>query len=132
MVRTSFQVLIGDVCQVTRTLVSSVPLLSHVSLVESNVAFTVTAVAVPAAFVTGTEIATVADLVLGTLVTTCGSPITAARTKLAIAEAEGHIGVSQSIRGRIADLGGTVDLITAPGEGTEWEMRVPISTGVSK
>lgn len=52
--------------------------------------------------------------------------------RLAIAEAEGHIGVSQSIRGRIADLGGTVDLITAPGEGTEWEMRVPISTGVGK
>jgi len=45
--------------------------------------------------------------------------------RLAIAEAEGHLGVSQSIRGRIADLGGTVALTTAPGEGTEWEMHVP-------
>ena len=45
--------------------------------------------------------------------------------RLAVAEAEGHLGVSQSIRGRIADLGGTVVLTTAPGEGTEWEMHVP-------
>jgi signal transduction histidine kinase len=45
--------------------------------------------------------------------------------RLAIAEAEGHLGVSQSIRGRIADLGGTVELTTAPGEGTEWELHVP-------
>jgi signal transduction histidine kinase len=37
---------------------------------------------------------------------------------------DGHLGVSQSIRGRIADLGGTVTVRTAPGEGTEWEMKV--------
>ncbi|WP_344214426.1 MacS family sensor histidine kinase [Kribbella sancticallisti] len=36
----------------------------------------------------------------------------------------GHLGVSQSIRGRIADLGGSVTVRTAPGEGTEWEMKV--------
>ncbi|GAA0612938.1 DUF5931 domain-containing protein [Kutzneria viridogrisea] len=46
--------------------------------------------------------------------------------RLAAAEAEGHLGVSQSIRGRVVDLGGTVDLTTGPGEGTEWELRVPV------
>lgn len=39
-------------------------------------------------------------------------------------EKSGQLGVSQSIRGRIADLGGTVTVRTAPGEGTEWEMKV--------
>ncbi|EHK84509.1 MacS family sensor histidine kinase [Saccharomonospora azurea] len=38
---------------------------------------------------------------------------------------EGHLGVAQSIRGRVAELGGTCTLVTAPGEGTEWELRVP-------
>ena len=28
------------------------------------------------------------------------------------------------VRGRIADLGGTVTVRTAPGEGTEWELKV--------
>ncbi|TWD72526.1 signal transduction histidine kinase [Kribbella amoyensis] len=40
------------------------------------------------------------------------------------AGADGHLGVSQSIRGRIRDLGGSVGVRTAPGEGTEWEMKV--------
>jgi signal transduction histidine kinase len=40
------------------------------------------------------------------------------------ARVDGHLGVSQSIRGRIADLGGTVTVRTAPGEGTEWELKV--------
>ncbi len=40
------------------------------------------------------------------------------------AAAEGRLGVSQSIRGRIADLGGDAVLRTAPGEGTEWELTV--------
>jgi signal transduction histidine kinase len=40
------------------------------------------------------------------------------------ARSVGHLGVSQSIRGRIADLGGSVDVRTAPGEGTEWEITV--------
>jgi signal transduction histidine kinase len=39
-------------------------------------------------------------------------------------DADGHLGVSQSIRGRITDLGGSVTVRTAPGEGTEWEMKV--------
>jgi len=38
--------------------------------------------------------------------------------------APGHLGVSQSIRGRVTDLGGSVNVRTAPGEGTEWELKV--------
>jgi signal transduction histidine kinase len=45
--------------------------------------------------------------------------------RLAAARATGHLGVAQSIRGRITDLGGTVELRTALGEGTEWELTVP-------
>ncbi|WP_072750760.1 MacS family sensor histidine kinase [Rhodococcus maanshanensis] len=44
--------------------------------------------------------------------------------RLAEAEAEGRMGVSRSILGRVADLGGTATLETAPGEGVEWEIRV--------
>lgn len=43
--------------------------------------------------------------------------------RLAAAEAEGRMGVAKSIRGRIADLGGSTGLRT--GDGTEWEFRVP-------
>lgn len=48
-----------------------------------------------------------------------------ARGRLEAAAEEGHLGVSQSIRGRLAELGGTVRLDTAPGAGTEWEMHLP-------
>ncbi|MEV6270954.1 DUF5931 domain-containing protein [Kribbella sp. NPDC051936] len=44
--------------------------------------------------------------------------------RLEQAHVDGHLGVSQSIGGRIADLGGTVTVRTAPGEGTEWELKV--------
>lgn len=44
--------------------------------------------------------------------------------RLASAEAEGRMGVAQSIRGRVESLRGTLDLQTGPGEGTEWEVRV--------
>ena len=44
--------------------------------------------------------------------------------RLEQARADGHLGVSQSIRGRIVDLGGEVTIRTAPGEGTEWELKV--------
>lgn len=40
------------------------------------------------------------------------------------AEAEGRLGIAKSIRGRVASLGGTLELQTGPGEGTEWEVRV--------
>jgi signal transduction histidine kinase len=44
--------------------------------------------------------------------------------RLAQAEAAGRLGVAQSIRGRIRDLGGAVSITTAPGEGTEVELRI--------
>ena len=46
--------------------------------------------------------------------------------RLAAAEAEGRMGVSRSIIGRIAALGGTAELLTeGPDLGTEWEFRIP-------
>ncbi|GAA4611158.1 MacS family sensor histidine kinase [Saccharopolyspora hordei] len=42
------------------------------------------------------------------------------------AAAEGRLGVAKSIRGRVEGLGGTITLDTEPGEGTEWEIRVPL------
>lgn len=47
--------------------------------------------------------------------------------RLAEAATDGRLGVSQSIRGRIADLGGTATVRTALGEGTEWELTSPRS-----
>ncbi len=47
--------------------------------------------------------------------------------RLEQAESEGRLGVSGSIRGRIADLGGTVELSTGS-FGTEWEVTVPRRT----
>lgn len=35
-------------------------------------------------------------------------------------------GVDESIRGRLRRHGGTATLVTAPGEGTEWELTVPL------
>jgi signal transduction histidine kinase len=40
------------------------------------------------------------------------------------AAAEGRMGIAKSIRGRVAALGGALELQTGPGEGTEWEVRV--------
>jgi len=45
--------------------------------------------------------------------------------RLAEAAADGRLGVAQSIEGRIRDLGGTVSIVSAPGEGTEIEFTVP-------
>ena len=45
--------------------------------------------------------------------------------RLEQAAAEGRLGVSSSIRGRMADLGGTAELTTGPGAGTEWELSLP-------
>ncbi|SCL41213.1 Signal transduction histidine kinase [Micromonospora pallida] len=41
------------------------------------------------------------------------------------AAAQGRLGVAQSIRGRLADLGGTATITSAPGEGTEIELVLP-------
>ena len=48
-----------------------------------------------------------------------------AQGRLEQAAAEGRLGVSSSIRGRMGDLGGTADLTTSPGAGTEWELTLP-------
>ncbi|RLP97528.1 MacS family sensor histidine kinase [Micromonospora sp. CV4] len=45
--------------------------------------------------------------------------------RLAEAAAQGRLGVTQSIRGRMADLGGTVRIVSAPEAGTEIELTVP-------
>jgi signal transduction histidine kinase len=44
--------------------------------------------------------------------------------RLADAEKEGRLGVAQSIRGRLRDLGGTVEVASVPGQGAEVEMRL--------
>ncbi|WP_407564382.1 MacS family sensor histidine kinase [Streptomyces sp. 184] len=45
--------------------------------------------------------------------------------RLAAAEAEGRLGVAQSIRGRLRDLGGTAEWVSTPAQGTEVELRLP-------
>jgi signal transduction histidine kinase len=45
------------------------------------------------------------------------------------ARSEGRMGVSSSICGRMADLGGTASLETGPGLGTEWELTLPLESG---
>ena len=45
--------------------------------------------------------------------------------RLEKAEGEGRMGVALSIRGRLRDLGGTAELISVPGQGTEVELKVP-------
>jgi signal transduction histidine kinase len=45
--------------------------------------------------------------------------------RLAQAEAAGRLGVAQSIKGRLRDVGGTACLRSSPGQGTEVELRVP-------
>ncbi|MFI5755345.1 MacS family sensor histidine kinase [Streptomyces sp. NPDC051569] len=49
--------------------------------------------------------------------------------RLAQAEGEGRLGVALSIRGRLRDLGGTAELVSVPGQGTEVELRVPRGRG---
>lgn len=44
---------------------------------------------------------------------------------------EGH-GIRRSIRGRLAELGGSAILATSPGEGTRWELRVPLVNEAAK
>jgi signal transduction histidine kinase len=44
--------------------------------------------------------------------------------RLAEAAAQGRLGVRDSIRGRVAELGGTAQLATS-GDGTEWELTFP-------
>lgn len=45
--------------------------------------------------------------------------------RLEEAVGQGHVGISKSIVGRLKSLGGSANLHTDPGEGTEWELIVP-------
>jgi signal transduction histidine kinase len=45
--------------------------------------------------------------------------------RLGAAEADGRVGVAESIRGRLRDLGGEAVLTSGP-SGTEWELRLPL------
>jgi signal transduction histidine kinase len=45
--------------------------------------------------------------------------------RLEQAAAEGRLGVASSLRGRLTELGGTMAVVSTPGEGTEVELRVP-------
>lgn len=45
--------------------------------------------------------------------------------RLVVAEGEGRLGFAAAIRGRIEEVGGSVDVMSSPGEGTEIELRVP-------
>jgi signal transduction histidine kinase len=45
--------------------------------------------------------------------------------RLEAAATEGRMGVAQSIEGRVRDLGGTVQIDSASGRGTEVELHVP-------
>ncbi|OBF83632.1 ATP-binding protein [Mycobacterium sp. 852002-51163_SCH5372311] len=58
-----------------------------------------------------------------------GVGISAGRLKEA--EGQGRLGVSKSIVGRMISLGGSAELHTGVGEGTEWELRLP-RTGAGK
>ncbi|MEU5905876.1 DUF5931 domain-containing protein [Micromonospora sp. NPDC047467] len=49
--------------------------------------------------------------------------------RLAEAAAQGRLGVTLSIQGRVADLGGTVRIMSAPEAGTEIELVVPRARG---
>lgn len=51
--------------------------------------------------------------------------------RLAEAAAEGRLGVSQSISGRIRDLGGSAEIDSAPGTGTQIKLRLPRELAVT-
>jgi signal transduction histidine kinase len=42
---------------------------------------------------------------------------------------EGRMGIRDSVRGRMGDLGGRAELTTGPGQGTEWELTLPRREG---
>nr|WP_272980737.1 DUF5931 domain-containing protein [Nocardiopsis kunsanensis] len=48
-----------------------------------------------------------------------------AEGRLEEARREGRLGFTQSLLGRVHDLGGTVEVVSGPGEGTEVEIRLP-------
>nr|WP_275040797.1 DUF5931 domain-containing protein [Nocardiopsis salina] len=50
-----------------------------------------------------------------------------AEGRLEEAQREGRLGMAQSVFGRVRDLGGSVDVVTGPDEGTEVEIHLPRS-----
>jgi len=60
----------------------------------------------------------------GVLVTVRDDGPGIAPDRLDEAAAQGRLGVAQSIRGRLTDLGGTASITAAPGQGTEVELRL--------
>jgi signal transduction histidine kinase len=48
------------------------------------------------------------------------------------AAAEGRLGMTRSIRGRVVDLGGTVTVISAPGAGMELELAIPADAQIEE
>lgn len=64
------------------------------------------------------------DLVVSVRDDGCGFD---AGARLAAARAEGRLGVASSIEGRVRDLGGAMTLESAPGTGTEVELRLPVA-----
>ncbi len=48
--------------------------------------------------------------------------------RLEEAARQGRLGVQASVRGRLADVGGTVSVHSAPGQGTEVELVVPVAS----
>lgn len=73
----------------------------------------------------------VEDLPEEVVVTVRDDGIGIADGRLRAAENEGRLGVVQSIRGRLHDLGGHAALTTAPHEGTEWELHAPRHSAAS-
>jgi signal transduction histidine kinase len=49
--------------------------------------------------------------------------------RLAAAAADGRLGVSQAIRGRMRDLGGSAGVTSTPGTGTEVRLGMPRTGG---
>ncbi|MEV0639811.1 DUF5931 domain-containing protein [Streptomyces sp. NPDC050619] len=52
--------------------------------------------------------------------------------RLAQAEGEGRLGVALSIRGRLRELGGSAEVISVPGQGTEVELKVPKDSSTAR
>ncbi|PAZ09230.1 sensor histidine kinase [Streptomyces sp. SA15] len=52
--------------------------------------------------------------------------------RLTQAEGEGRLGVALSIRGRLRELGGSAEVISVPGQGTEVELKVPKDAQVAR
>lgn len=67
----------------------------------------------------------VEDLGDSVLVSVRDDGVGIAAGRLAEAAGQGRLGISQSIVGRLDSLGGTAQLHSEPGEGTEWELCVP-------